>query len=112
MSHNGYTNYETWAVSMYLDGNYDGEGTYHTVLELVQEASDNYAPGNVYEGIWTEDEARRYSVEDALKAWFEDQLPDLGASIAQDLLTSAVQEVNWLELAELKLNEIKENASA
>ena len=33
---NGWKNYETWAVGMYLDGNYDGPGTYYAAIETVR----------------------------------------------------------------------------
>jgi hypothetical protein len=38
-TYNGWKNYETWAVGMYLDGNYTGEGTYLDVLDVVRESA-------------------------------------------------------------------------
>lgn len=63
-TYNGWTNYETWAVGMFLDGNYTGEG--------IEEALKNY-------------------VECLLRVGFD--------------------EVNWRELAEHKLAEVRDNAS-
>lgn len=36
--YNGWSNYETWAVGMYLDGNYTGSGTYELAIETVRQA--------------------------------------------------------------------------
>lgn len=90
-TYNGSPNYETWAVGMFLDGNYTGEGTYLEVLELARE----------------HDEAWRLA--DALKSYVEESLPDLGGSIAADLLGAAMSEVDWSELAEHKLSEVAES---
>lgn len=108
-TYNGWTNYETWAVGLYLDGNYDGEGTYRYVLELVGEAAQAFNADNVEAGIWTEADARKFAVEDALKSWFEETLPELDG-IAADLLGAATSEINWLELAQHKLDEIAEES--
>ncbi|MES2147868.1 MAG: hypothetical protein V4491_08470 [Pseudomonadota bacterium] len=35
-TYNGWKNYETWAVGMYLDGNYDGPSTYYETVERVR----------------------------------------------------------------------------
>ncbi len=37
-TYNGWANYETWAVGMYLDGNYDGPGTYYETIERTRGA--------------------------------------------------------------------------
>jgi hypothetical protein len=102
--YNGWRNYETWAVSMWLDGNYTGEATALEALDVVRAASDDYDASNVDKGIWTEDQARVYAVEAALKSYFVESLPDLGASIEQDLLNAATSEINWRELAESRLD--------
>jgi hypothetical protein len=96
-TYNGYTNYETWAVGMYLDGNYDGEGTYKDILEITREqGADKYD---------TASELQTY-----LQGTIENSDPDGIASsgIIGDLLGAALSEVNWLELAEHKCTEIME----
>lgn len=89
--YNGWANYETWAVGMYLDGNHDGEGTYKRVLEVVREVA--------CEG--------KYQVAQALEEFFTENLPELD-SIAGDLLGAAVSEIDWDELAAHKYDEIVE----
>jgi hypothetical protein len=94
-AYNGWSNYETWVVGMYLDGNYDGEGTYHAALDLVRESVED----------------GRY-VADALKDWTREQVEaetnDLANGIAADLLGAALSEVDWHELAEHKVNEVND----
>lgn len=89
-TYNGWTNYETWAVGMFLDGNYTGEGTYHSVLDLARGAS----------GV--------YELADDLKSYLEEELEEVGG-ITSDLLSAAVSEVNWHELAEHKWEEVAED---
>lgn len=108
--YNGWANYETWAVGMYLDGNYTGEGTYRAVLELVGEEINAYA--DEYEGEPELSEAAcRTRVADALQRWFDDELyaddRDMPGIVA-DLLRAAIDEINWRELAEAKLTEVAE----
>jgi len=99
------TNYETWAVGMYLDG-YDE-------INRITEYIAQHAPedSNVAEGIWTADEARRFRLADSLKHWVEATEIDPvreEASLAADLLGAAFSEVNWDELAENRLSALAE----
>jgi hypothetical protein len=79
MAYNGWTNYETWAVALWLDNE---EGTYDVRCEMARRAR------NVY------------SYADDLKAWVSEGAPDLGATLWADLLGAALSEVNWQEIAE------------
>lgn len=101
--YNGWTNYETWAVGMFLDGNYTGEYTYREVLSI---AADHLADSRENE---RDADDAAYTLAEALKDWFGEQLPELGASIAADLLGAAVSEVDWHELAEHKISEVAED---
>lgn len=90
----GWTNYETWAVALWIHNEEywqveEAEGAYR---EAVEDAPD----GNREE--WTSDAAGK--VADQLKSEFEDGNP-LGndASVYGDLLTAALGEVNWYEIA-------------
>ncbi len=92
MSYNGYANYETWAVALWIDND---QGLYSTRLELVQEAVN--------------DEEEPYQIGQRLKDWVNDSdngiIPDLGATLASDLLSAALSEVDWTELAEHWMDE-------
>lgn len=94
-TYNGWTNYETWAVGMYLDGNYDGEATYRYVLDLVREHGA-YVP-------MVADALRDLVAEHTSRA-----VDRIASGLAADLLGAAVSEVNWHELAEHKCSEIIE----
>lgn len=103
-SYNGWSNYETWAVGMFLDGNYTGEGTYREVLQLVE----NVTRERNSAGDQGEQPFYALHVADALKDYVEqeihgDQAP---ASLATDLLGTALSEVDWRELADHKLSEV------
>jgi hypothetical protein len=77
----GWTNYQTWAVALWVDND---EGLYHERIRVVRRS---LARGNAYD------------VERALKSWIEEMTPDMGATLWADLLTSALSDVDWSELA-------------
>jgi hypothetical protein len=80
MSYQGWKNYESWAVGLWLDNDQSLQREAQRVVNR---------------------EANIYRAADALKTFVtEDVLPDLGASLAQDLLNAAVSEVDWQEVAE------------
>lgn len=89
-SYQGWKNYETWAVGLYLDGNYTGEGTYREVLELAR-----YRVGHPF------------ALADDLREFVETDLGEFDG-LASDLLGAAMGSVDWHELAEHKLSEIAE----
>lgn len=94
-TYNGWTNYETWATGMFLDGNYDGEATYRAAAELATE----HAAAGVHE------------LADALREFVEESLPELDG-LAGDLLGAAVSAIDWRELAEHQRAEVVEGWTA
>lgn len=98
-TYNGWTNYETWAVGMFLDGNYTGEGTYREVLELVEHRNGE-----------EDNPTRTRILAEDLKDYVEQKIlgDDAPATLATDLLGTTLSEVNWHELAESKLSELTE----
>src|SRR4051794_4558851 len=89
--YNGWTNYETWVVKLWLDN---------------EESSYRY---------WT-GEARRWHGEDeaaqGLAAQLKDELSEASPvnepTVYGDLMNAALEEVNWLEIAESYLEEVAE----
>ena len=82
MSYQGWTNYETWAVSLWLDND---EGLYYEVRELARRVRGKH---------------KLYDLADALEQLVEDNAPDLGATLYGNLLTHAMAQANWREIAE------------
>src|SRR3990170_4163504 len=97
MSYNGWTNYETWAVALWIDND---EGTHNERRDMAQQAVDNSPEDTNVPSIWTKEQAARYRLADSLKEWVNELMPDLGASLASDLLSAALSEVDWNEIAE------------
>lgn len=105
-TYNGWKNYETWAVGMYLDGNYDGPGTYYAALEAARE---------VYP---TEESGRRSLVADALRdlveenvspSMVDDDHPDPQLHpLVSDLLGYALSSVDWYEIADAWIENVNE----
>ncbi len=94
-TYNGWRNYETWAVALWLDNE---QGSYLYWRERAQEAWDNVAPGENYSGETREDAAVA-ALAAGLKEEHEEAMPDLGATVWADLMGAALSEVDWREIA-------------
>lgn len=114
-TYNGWKNSETWAAGLYLDGNYDGPGTYYETIERVKIALEQDHPTSEY---WTVAQSRRYMVADTLKEWVEENTvphtvdddhpdPELHPFVS-DLYTTALSRVDWNELADTWIENISE----
>lgn len=91
--YNGWRNYETWNVALWLDND---RSAYETCLELTQQAVGNAEHTSPQ---WWLGQRIRELVEDSM-------LPQLEASMASDLLTHAVGNVDWDEVADHYLTDI------
>jgi hypothetical protein len=99
--YNGWKNYETWAVALWIDNE---QAWQEQAQEMAQRARDLAREGA--HAVWTPEEATRYGLADSLKDWVGSELiPDLGASLAADLLGAALSEVDWSEVADHYLSE-------
>ena len=91
--YNGWTNYETWAVKLWLDNE---QSTYELQKELAQQAKETPKVD-----VWTREETTRFSLADLLKEFVEDNNPLADdASMYSDLLGAAISEVNFQEIAD------------
>jgi len=75
----GWPNYETWAVALWLDNE---QGLHNTAMDIVHSSKDIS------------------KVSQALKEFVEEMQPDLGATLWADLLNGAMADVYWYDIAE------------
>ena len=86
-TYNGWTNYETWCVKLWLDNE---QSSSYAMDEMAAEFRDE----------------EPYRLGQAISEYVYDSLPDLGASMWADLLGSALDAVNWREIAEAYLEDL------
>ena len=108
-AYNGWTNYETWAVSLWLDNE---QGSYNYWREQAEEHC-KAAPTcpQVLNGIWTTKETAKFNLADQLREEIRDGAPLGEADMYSDLLGAALDEVNWQEIAENWLIDLIEPAA-
>lgn len=82
--YNGWKNYETWAVKLWLDNAHPN--LYHEWLEDAKKQKDN------------QDHTR--ILADIIKEWIEENNPLNTANLYADLLNAALSEVDYREIAE------------
>ena len=87
--YNGWTNYETWNYKLWLDND---EPTYDAVRTLAKKHKD------------------AYDLSAELSDLAHNNAPLLEPSFYSDIMTASIREVNFLEIAESYLEEIKEVA--
>ncbi len=105
--YSGWKNYETWCVSLWLD--YD-QGSYNDCREQAQSAWDDATPGQ-YD--WqTREQQATYALAESLKDTVEESNPlNDSASLFSDLLSAALSEVDWQEIAEHYLDDVDKSVS-
>lgn len=84
--YNGWKNYETWAVSLWLNND-----LYQAQCSIVAQVKEN-----------NEDDKDRWANEIAkqLEEFVDERNPVSEASLYCDLLNASLSEVDWLEIAE------------
>jgi hypothetical protein len=96
-SYNGWTNYETWLVALWIDNE---QGTHEQRREMARDIKSNN----------DSEDAHIDHFGDAIREWVEEaMMPDHGATLAADLLNGALSDVNWREIAENWLDEVEES---
>lgn len=97
--YNGWTNYETWAVNLWLENE---EGSYRYWRAEAQRHKEEHGARRTGKPRWGN---AKVDLADHLKDELSEQAPDLGATLWSDLLSAALSEVNWYEIAEHLLEE-------
>lgn len=96
-TYNGWTNYETWAVKLWIDNE---EGSYNYWRERTRDAwKEAEATAN-----FTHKEEAQIALAQALKDEHEENTPEV-TGIYSDLLNAALSEVNWHEIAGAMLDD-------
>jgi hypothetical protein len=85
--YSGWKNYETWAVKLWMDNEFYQEMTAAHVKDYGKDKA-------------------AYSLTGAIKDEIETNGPDLGASLYADLLGSALDNVDWREIAESLIEDL------
>ena len=93
-TYNGWTNYETWCVNLWLTNE---SGTEAELQRVVHDRPINSMVGDI--------DVSTSMKADLLKDWVRDQMPDLGANMYSDLLSASLDLVNWREIIENHLDD-------
>jgi hypothetical protein len=101
--YNGWSNYETWNVKLWLDND---QGSAEYWEENAQEAFKRAKAGSYFT---RSDDARR-ALADRLKDEIEEGVP-VTEGLYADLLNATISEVNWSEIANafLEDNEVEDD---
>ena len=93
-TYNGWTNYETWAVALWIDND---EPSYRHWRAVADEMREN-GPQPIAGTSLTREP--RHILADRLANALENEMPDLPASMWSDLLRHSFARVNWPEIAD------------
>ena len=105
--YNGWTNYETWNVALWLDND---QGTYEMMREWAVEVWGGVKDTMVVSYLTREERAIRL-LADLIQEWVEDNNPlKEGASMYSDILSANLHEVNWGEIAKGQIEEVDKEA--
>jgi hypothetical protein len=103
MAYNGWKNYETWNVALWIDNE---QGSYSQRQEMAQDAWENAEGKRAYASQTRLDRAKCL-LADSLKDWIEEMNPLAdSASLFSDLMSAALGEVDWYEIAENFLEDV------
>ena len=102
-TYNGWTNYETWNCKLWIDNEQGTQEYWRERARDIEPIENEYM-----------DEPRRkvYALADELKGIFEQEAEvHFGAMIGflVDITNAALNRVNWIEIAESLLDDVKEN---
>jgi hypothetical protein len=101
-TYNGWTNYETWCVNLWMDNEQGSQEFFRETCRTIHAETDAYGTG------FTVAESARFRFADWLKHYYsEESKPEL-RGVYGDLLTAALSSVNWDQLARHYIEAIEE----
>lgn len=103
MSYQGWTNYETWAVKLWMDNEEPSYRHWTDRAETAHEAISHRIPGATLHDIPV------HNLADEVKEWVQENAPEV-QGMYSDLLQGAIGSVNYHEIAESLLETAQENA--
>jgi hypothetical protein len=98
-TYNGWSNYETWAVGLWIDNE---QGSHSYWREQAAQHFENDAEGETpHESLGSQRSAARSKLAEQIQEEFEEASPLAEqADVYSDLLTAALGEVDWHEIAD------------
>lgn len=100
MAYNGWKNYETWNVALWIDND---QSTYNMRSEWAQEIWDESEADRNF----TREETAKIALADRIKEFVDDNNPlSSEASMYSDILSAALSEVDYYEIAENWLEDV------
>lgn len=102
--YNGWTNYETWLVNLWITND---QGSYEVSQDMAREAWEE-RQASAYA---TAEQEAKYVLAGKIKDWVEEMVDHEVVSpsgLVRDLVTGALGEVNWGEIAGSWLEGVKE----
>jgi len=100
-TYNGWTNYETWNVKLWIDNE---EGSYRYWQEATREVWNAAEATET----WTRKESAAFALAKRLKDEFEAGNPVAEqASVWADLMGAALSEVNWHEIVNAMIEDLE-----
>jgi len=97
--YNGWYNYETWVTALWISNE---EPSYLYWREQAQKVLNNAEEYSVF----TKTERATLTLADQLKDEHEEEMPKL-QGIFSDLLGAAMSEVNWYEIAQHQIEDVR-----
>lgn len=99
----GWANYETWATMLWINNEQPVYNYWHErAREIMQEVKKHKK-----HEYWTVDEEIKFTLADELKDEINDNMPSVKGVYA-DLLQSAIDNIDYDEIAEAILRDVKE----
>lgn len=96
-THEGWSNYETWAVALWLTSDRDLSPYWREQAKRHIEKAP--ACQMVLDGVWSAEQAEKYNLAEQLKQEIEANVPKAFAGVYSDLLHAGLSDVNWHEIA-------------